>query len=160
MQRGFFLAVACAAGLAAALFAPSLDSRSASGADETSQTAILSVLAAQQEAWNRGDVESFMKGYWNSPELTFAGSSGIIRGWEPVLERYRKSYPDRQAMGHLDFSELEVHPLGSDAALVLGRWHLKRSSDEPGGVFTLVFRRFPEGWRIIHDHTSAGEKAH
>ncbi len=120
--------------------------------------AITSILNQQQEAWNRGDVENFINGYWNSPQLTFAGSGGITRGWQPVLARYRKNYPDTQAMGHLDFSEWEVHPLGSDAAFVLGRWHLQRSSDELGGVFTLVFRRFPEGWRIIHDHTSAEGK--
>ena len=120
--------------------------------------AITSILNEQQTAWNRGDVGDFMNGYWNSPELTLAGSGGITRGWQPVLARYRKNYPDAQAMGHLDFSELEVHPLGSDAAFVLGRWHLKRSSDELGGVFTLVFQRFPEGWQIIHDHTSAESK--
>jgi len=116
--------------------------------------AITAVLAEQQAAWNRGDVDAFMKDYWDSPELTFAGSSGITRGWQPVLARYRKNYPDQKAMGHLDFSNVEVRELGKDAALVLGRWHLKRESDQLGGVFTLVFRRFPEGWRIIHDHTS------
>ena len=123
--------------------------------EESMRGAIPSILNEQQAAWNRGDVVGFMKGYWNSPELTFAGSGSITRGWQPVLARYRKNYPDTQAMGHLDFSELEVHPLGNDAAFVLGRWHLKRSSGEIGGVFTLVFQRFPEGWRIIHDHTSA-----
>jgi ketosteroid isomerase-like protein len=108
----------------------------------------------QQTAWNRGDLAGFMKGYWNSPELSFAGTSGITRGWQPVLARYQKNYPDQKAMGHLNFSELEVHLLGMNAALVLGRWHLKRDSDELGGVFTLVLERFPEGWKIIHDHTS------
>jgi len=132
-----------------------LDPRQSKGAEETTRGAILAVIAAQQEAWNRGDVEGFMKGYWNSPQLTFAGSAGITRGWEPVLARYRTRYPDAPAMGHADFSELEVYPLGKDAALVLGRWHLKRTSDEVGGIFTLVFQHFPEGWRIIHDHTSA-----
>ena len=71
------------------------------------------------------------------------------------MDRYRRSYPDRAAMGRLEFSDLEITPLGPDAALVLGRWRLKREKDSPGGVFTLVARRFPEGWRIIHDHTSA-----
>jgi len=99
-----------------------------------------------------------MKGYWNSPDLTFAGSSGVTRGWEPVLERYRKNYPDTATMGHLDFSAIEIRMLGNDAALVVGRWHLKRANDQPGGIFTLVFQRFPEGWRIIHDHTSADAK--
>jgi ketosteroid isomerase-like protein len=126
--------------------------------NDTVGEAIRTVLVEQQTAWNRGDVAGFMKGYWNSPELTFAGSSGITRGWQPVMDRYRQRYPDAKAMGHLDFSELEVRPLGKDAALVLGRWHLKRDSDELGGVFTLVFQRFPEGWKIIHDHTSADAK--
>lgn len=125
---------------------------------ESSTVAITSVLNEQQDAWNRGDVDAFMNGYWNAPEVTFAGSSGITRGWQSVLERYRKSYPDRKAMGHLDFSQLEVHPLSPDAAFVLGRWHLKRDSDELGGVFTLIFQRFPDGWKIVHDHTSADAK--
>jgi ketosteroid isomerase-like protein len=120
--------------------------------------AVTAVLTMQQQAWNRGDVAAFMQGYWNSPQLTFAGSSGVTRGWQPVMERYRRTYPDQKAMGHLDFSDLEVHPLGKDSALVIGRWHLKRYSGELGGVFTLVFQRFPEGWRIIHDHTSRDEK--
>ena len=101
-----------------------------------------------------------MRGYWNSPELTFAGSSGITRGWEPVFERYRKQYPDRAAMGHLEFSELEMRSLGPDAALVLGRWHLNRDAGNLGGVYTLIFERFPEGWRIVHDHTSADATPH
>jgi ketosteroid isomerase-like protein len=129
----------------------------ARGQDEP-QAAITAVMTAQQAAWNRGDVASFMKGYWDSPELTFSGSSGLTRGYQPVLERYRKNYPDQKAMGHLDFSELEVRQLGTDAALVLGRWHLKRDADELGGTFTLVFRKFPDGWKIIHDHTSADAK--
>jgi beta-aspartyl-peptidase (threonine type) len=100
-----------------------------------------------------------MESYWNSPEVTFAGSSGITRGWQPVMERYRKNYPDQKTMGHLDFSDLEVRSLGKNAALVLGRWHLKRDSGELGGIFTLVFEQFPNGWRIIHDHTSLDAKA-
>jgi beta-aspartyl-peptidase (threonine type) len=126
--------------------------------EEAARGAIMAVLRQQAAAWNRGDLDGFMKGYWNSPDLTFAGSGGITRGWQPVLERYKKNYPDRQAMGHLDFSELELRPLGNEAALVVGRWHLERSSEQLGGVFTLLFESFPEGWRIIHDHTSREEK--
>jgi uncharacterized protein (TIGR02246 family) len=120
----------------------------------TDHDAIRAVLSAQQLAWNRGDVDAFLAGYWRSPELTFSGSSGVARGWDGVLARYKKNYPGRAAMGQLDFSELEFRFLGPDAALVLGRWHLKREKDELGGVFTLVWQRFPEGWKIIHDHTS------
>jgi len=122
------------------------------------RAAILAVLSEQKDAWNRGDVAGFMYGYWNSPELTFAGSTGVTRGWQPVMDRYRQKYPDQKQMGHLEFSELEVRPLGTDAALVLGRWELVREADKLGGVFTLVFQRFPDGWKIIHDHTSADAK--
>ncbi len=128
----------------------------ANSADEhkAERDAIGAVLNAQQSAWNRGDVDAFLVGYWHSPELTFSGSSGVARGWDSVLARYKKNYPDKAAMGQLDFSELEFRFLGPDAALVLGRWHLKREKDDIGGVFTLVWQRFPEGWKIIHDHTS------
>jgi len=120
----------------------------------TDQAQIRAVLDAQVKAWNRGAVSAFMQGYWNSSQTEFVGSTGIVRGWQPVLDRYRKSYPDRAAMGHLDFSKLEITMLGPDAAMVVGHFHLQRQNDAPSGVFTLVFRKFPEGWRIIHDHTS------
>src|SRR5258708_37947855 len=122
--------------------------------------AIRRVLDAQRAAWNKGDIPAFLEGYWKSSDLTFSGSGGTVRGYDGVLERYRKSYPDRQSMGELEFSGLEVRLLGADAAVVLGQWHLKHSIGDTGGVFTLVFERFPEGWRIIHDHTSAQKEAH
>jgi ketosteroid isomerase-like protein len=118
---------------------------------------IAAVLTAQQSAWNRGDVDSFIVGYWESPELTFSGSSGVARGFEGVRQRYKKNYPDRAAMGELAFSDLEFRFLGPDAALILGKWHLKRENGDIGGVFSLVWQRFPEGWKIIHDHTSSVE---
>ncbi len=117
-------------------------------------TALRALLRAQAEAWNRGDLEAFMAGYWKSDQTTFASSSGVFRGWQGLLDRYRRTYPGRAAMGRLEFSDLEITPLAPDAALILGRWQLERATDRPGGVFTLVARRFPEGWRIIHDHTS------
>ncbi len=95
-----------------------------------------------------------MQGYWNSPELTFAGASGITRGYAPVLAHYKQGYPDHATMGHLEFSDLEVHSLGGNAALVLGKWHLTRDAGNVGGVFSLVFQKFPDGWKIVHDHTS------
>lgn len=122
--------------------------------DDPAQPAIVALLKTQQQDWNNGDIRAFMAGYWNSPELTFAGSKGFTRGWEPVLERYEKTYVDRAAMGKLDFSELEVRPLGPHAALVLGHWHLERQIGDVGGIFTLVLQKFPEGWRIVHDHTT------
>jgi len=130
-------------------------------APKSDREAIAAVLNAQESAWNRGDVEAFLVGYWHSPELTFSGSSGVARGWDGVLARYKKNYPDKAAMGHLDFSELEFRFLEPNAALVLGHWHLKRENDDLGGVFSLVWQRFPDGWKIIHDHTSiVQEKAH
>ena len=122
---------------------------------DADRKAITAVLSAQQTAWNRGDVDAFLVGYWHSKELTFSGSSGVARGWDGVSARYKKNYPDRAAMGELNFSDLEFRFLGPDAALVLGGWHLKREKDDVGGVFSLVWQRFPEGWKIVHDHTSA-----
>jgi beta-aspartyl-peptidase (threonine type) len=127
-------------------------------ARESDRTAIRKILVAQQTAWNQGNLEAFVVGYWQSPELTFSGSEGVQRGYDGVLARYKKSYPDKAAMGQLDFSDLEFHFLGKDAALVLGRWHLKREKDELGGTFSLVWQRFPDGWKIVHDHTSLGSE--
>lgn len=124
-------------------------------ADGPARAAVLEVLKKQQDDWNRGDVAAFLEGYWKSPELTFSGSSGTTRGWDGLLERYRKTYPDRAAMGQLEFAGLEFRPLGDQAMLVLGKWHLARPMGPVGGVFSLVWQRFPGGWRIVHDHTSA-----
>ena len=110
------------------------------GQDQAARTAIVALLRAQQEDWNRGDIPAFMSGYWNSPELTFAGSKGFTRGWQPVLERYEKTYADRAAMGKLDFSELEVRPLGPNAALVLdNNWGLHPTLRD--SVFSLWTKR-------------------
>jgi len=118
------------------------------------ETEIRAVLDAQVAAWNRNDINAFMQGYWKSDKTEFVGSNGILRGWQAVLERYRKAYLDGRAMGTLTFSGLEITVLSPTAALVLGEWRLDRDADHPGGVFTLIFRKFPEGWRIINDHTS------
>ena len=129
--------------------------QTAPGKPDAAPDAIKAVLTTQQAAWNRGDIPTFLEGYWNSPELTFSGTNGIVRGYDGVLVRYQKAYPDKDAMGELEFSGLEIRMLGADSALVLGHWHLARKIGDAGGVFTLIFRRFPAGWRIIHDHTSA-----
>ena len=131
-----------------------VDARAHCSPRASAQSEIESVLKMQQDAWNHGDIESFLKGYWRSPNLTFSGSDGTLRGWNAVLQRYKTAYPDRAAMGQLTFSDLEYHELGSHAYLVLGKWHLDRAGGAIGGVFTLVFQHFPVGWRIIHDHTS------
>ena len=153
MKNPLFVSLAMAFILAGASAAPG---RFAPQADswQRNRAAIAGVLTAQQDAWNRGDVEAFLQGYWRSAELTFSGTGGIARGWDKVLARYKERYPDRGALGQLEFSALEFRFLGSDAALVLGHGHLTRQQGDVGGVFSLVFERFPEGWRIIHDHTS------
>jgi len=145
----------CISAMAVLLFAQSSLHSKAPESREADRSAILAILSAQQAAWNKGDVDTFVKGYWESPELTFSGSSGVYRGYDGVLARYRKNYPDRVSMGHLEFSDVEFHFLGHDAALVLGKWHLTREKGDVGGVYTLVWERFSQGWRIIHDHTSA-----
>jgi len=116
---------------------------------------IFSVLRAQQDAWNRGDIDGFMNGYARSASTVFVSEDTIRRGWETVRERYRKKYSDRAKMGTLAFSDLEIMLLSPDAGVVLGRWSLKRANDQPHGRFTLIFKRLPEGWRIVHDHTSS-----
>ena len=116
---------------------------------------IQSVLTAQQDAWNRGDIDAFMNGYAQSASTVFVSEDEVRRGWETVRDRYHLRYSDRAKMGTLSFSEIEVTMLSPDAAVVLGRWRLKRANDEPHGRFTLIFKRLPEGWRIVHDHTSA-----
>ena len=118
---------------------------------------IQAVLTAQQEAWNRGDINAFMNGYGRSASTVFVSEDELRRGWETVRDRYRVKYSDRAKMGTLSFSDIEVTMLSPDAAAVLGRWRLKRANDEPHGRFTLIFKRLPEGWRIVHDHTSAAQ---
>ena len=119
---------------------------------------IQSVLRAQQDAWNRGDIDGFMNGYWASDETVFVSGDEVTRGWQKVLDRYKTKYSDRAKMGALTFSDFELTPLSNDSAVVLGSWKLKRANDEPHGRFTLVFRKFPDGWKIVHDHTSAARE--
>ena len=130
---------------------------------------IRAVIHAQQEAWNRGDIDGFMNGYARgsrpsgsdrqsgSDSTTFVSEDTVTRGWQTVRDRYKKKYSDRAKMGTLTFSDLEITPLANDAAIALGRWKLKRAKDEPHGRFTLIFRRTSDGWRIVHDHTSAAK---
>jgi beta-aspartyl-peptidase (threonine type) len=123
---------------------------------KAAEEAVRGVLDAQVEAWNKGDLEGFMKGYWKSPELSFFSGGERARGWQATLDRYRKRYQSEgQEMGKLSFSDLQVEVLGTDAAFVRGRFELERKKDKPTGQFTLIFKRMPEGWRIVHDHTSS-----
>ena len=113
------------------------------------------VLQSQQDAWNRGDIDAFMNGYWHSDQTVFVSGDEVTRGWQKVLDRYKKKYSDRAKMGTLTFSDLEITTLSGDSAAALGSWKLNRANDQPHGRFTLIFRRFPDGWKIVHDHTSA-----
>lgn len=119
------------------------------------ETQIRAVLDTQVAAWNRGDIDAFMKYYWRSDKTLFIGANGVTRGWQAVLDRYHRSYPNREAMGRLTFSDIEVEQDCPNAAIVIGQYHLHREKDNPSGVFTLNFRQFPEGWRIVVDHTTA-----
>lgn len=136
---------------------PAWAQESAAPADSGVASEVIRVLRNQEEAWNGGDVDGFMRGYWNSPNLTFSSGGRVTRGWKETLDGFKTRYPDRTAMGRLTFDNLEVTALGSDAALVLGAWRLDR--DKPvGGMFSLVFRRIEGAWVIIHDHTSVQDE--
>ena len=123
--------------------------------DAKSIAAVRAVLDAQAAAWNRGDLETYMDGYARSADTVFVSGDRVTRGWQTVLERYKKAYDSRDKMGVLTFSDVEITLLSKDAAIVLGRWHLQRSKDDPHGRFTLLFRKTKAGWKIVHDHTSS-----
>jgi beta-aspartyl-peptidase (threonine type) len=143
-------------GLLLASAAPALGAE-ASASD--SRVGVRAVLDAQVEAWNRGDLEGFMAGYWRSPELVFCSGATVTKGWDATLERYQRRYQaDGREMGRLGFDAVEVLPLGADAAAARGAWRLRmRDGKEPHGLFTLLLRRVDGAWRIVHDHTSAAE---
>jgi len=120
------------------------------------RAAIAAVLAAQVAAWNQGDLEGYMAGYARSPDLVFTSGGKIRRGWDETLEKYRARYgSDPSTMGRLGFEILGVQPVGPDGAVVLGRWRLTDTPESGAGVFSIVLERRPEGWRIVHDHTSS-----
>ena len=156
MLREIFLFISTASFLGAATIPPVA---SAQGTEQ-----IRAIIREQQAAWNRGDIDAFMNGYARanrqsgSDSTTFVSEDTLTRGWQTVRDRYRKKYSDRAKMGTLTFSELEIRSLSPDSAFVLGCWKLKRAKDQPHGRFTLIFKRLPEGWRIVSDHTSAAAK--
>jgi ketosteroid isomerase-like protein len=126
---------------------------------EDVKSGVEQVLRAQQDAWNRHDLEAFIAGYRNSPDLTFFSGAQRTSGWQGALDRYRKTYQaGGKEMGKLTFSALQLEPLAPDAAFVRGEWHLTMTDGKtPHGLFTLIFRKFADGWKIVHDHTSAAE---
>jgi ketosteroid isomerase-like protein len=154
MNRPFcrlLLMIALAAALVAGCHTPKQSSASA-------EAEVRAALEQQVREWNTGNLAGFMETYAKSDDTRFASGGDVFCGWQTVFERYRKKYGDRAAMGALTLSDLEVSVVSQDSALAFGRWRLKRETDEPSGLFTLVFRKRPEGWRIVHDHTSAAEK--
>ena len=116
--------------------------------------AILNILAQQENCWNLGNLECFMNGYWENDSLKFIGKNGITYGWDATLARYRKSYPDRSAMGKLSFDILHMDAAGKKSVLVIGKWHLKRLEDEPQGHFSLLWKKIEGEWVIVADHSS------
>jgi len=120
---------------------------------------VTQVLGSQVKAWNNHDLDAFMTGYWKSPELTFFSGANERHGWQETMDRYKATYQSPgHEMGKLEFANMRVEALGSDAAFVRGEWHLTMSDGKtPHGLFTLVFRKFPDGWKIVHDHTSAAD---
>jgi uncharacterized protein (TIGR02246 family) len=126
-------------------------------AQDSVVAAIKSVLDKQEQDWNKGDLDAFLEGYWNSPNVVFQSGGDRNVGFEAMRDRYRKSYKaEGKAMGRVSFTDVEIQPLGPDSAFVRGRWGLTLpDGKKPGGLFTLIFRKLPEGWKIVHDHTSA-----
>jgi len=123
-------------------------------ANAEAEVQIHAVLDSQLLAWNRGDIPGYMNGYWNSNEVEFIGSGGIIRGWKPALDRYKRLFENPGAMGQLSFTTLEIHVACPNSAYVVGEYKLLRSTGAFSGVFTLQFRKFSEGWLIVVDHTT------
>jgi len=145
--------------LATPLLLTALVGSLAASARADDAAAVRGLLAAQVAAWNRGDLEAFMDGYWRSPELFFCSGATVTKGWQATLERYRKRYQaEGREMGELRFEALEVELLGQDAAFARGEYWLRmKDGQQPHGRFTLVLRRTSGAWRIVHDHTSAAE---
>ncbi|RZA00443.1 MAG: DUF4440 domain-containing protein [Sphingobacteriaceae bacterium] len=116
--------------------------------------AVLAILEDQVVAWNRGDLDSFMDHYWRSDSLVFVSSAGPKYGWQTTLDNYKKSYPDKVAMGTLKFNILKITAINTTNVFVMGRWELKREHDNPDGYFTLWIREIDGDWKIAADHTS------
>jgi len=118
---------------------------------------VRAVWNAGVEAWNRGDLDAFMNFYWKSPDLVFFANKSETRGWQQTLDRYRATYKaEGRQMGRLDFPQLEFKVLGPEAVLARGQWRLKmRDGKESTGMTSVTFLKLPEGWRIVHDHSSS-----
>lgn len=152
MRLGTIFILAIASAIPAILLGPG---NSAELTPDAERQAVRDVLDAQKKAWNKGDLEAYMTGYWKSDALTFFSGTTQTRGWQATFDRYRKRYQaDGKEMGKLVFRDISVELLAKDAAWVRGRWELTQAKDKHGGLFTLLVKKQPEGWRIVHDHTS------
>lgn len=116
---------------------------------------ISSVLESQVAAWNRGDIDGYMSGYWKNDSVRFASDADVIFGWQTVTDRYKAKYHSAELMGRLEFSNIDIAILSGNSAIAFGTWTLHREADNPMGLFTLVLRKTGTGWKIIHDHTSS-----
>lgn len=119
-----------------------------------SKAAIQLVMDAQQDAWNRGDIEGFMTGYWASDSLRFIGKRGITYGWQSTLDNYKRSYPGSEAMGRLQFTNLSMELTGDSSAYVIGKWELFRTTDTLSGHYSLLWKNLDGHWLIVADHSS------
>ena len=128
---------------------------SGSALSQHNEKAIERLLLEQVAAWNAGDIDGYMRGYWNSDSTVFLSGGTLTRGYKGVLARYKKSYDSREKMGRLEFVELQVRMVSANTAVATGMWRLYRSKDQPWGRFTLLVEKKPEGWLIVHDHTSS-----
>lgn len=123
-------------------------------AQSADETIIRKIMAKQEAAWNRGDLEAFMGGYWNSDSLKFIGSRGLTYGWQQTLDNYKKGYPDPDAMGKLKFTIISVEKLSGKSAYVIGKWHLARKAGDLSGHYTLLWKKIKGTWVIVADHSS------
>jgi ketosteroid isomerase-like protein len=123
-------------------------------ADDADTSAVRRVMHLQEEAWNKGDIDGFMEHYWKSDSLKFIGSKGITYGWQKTLDNYKKGYPNREAMGILNFDISSIEQLSSGSIFVIGKWHLKKKDSEVGGYYTLLWKKKNGKWVIVTDHTS------
>ncbi|RMA81236.1 YybH family protein [Umboniibacter marinipuniceus] len=144
--------------LAALFMSNEISAQPAQSTESNQQTEIehpsLRVLMAQQDAWNNGDLDAFMQGYWQSDQLSFVGSESLTKGWDETLARYKARYPDAATMGKLKFEVIELRPLQTDFLWMIGVWTLERSEDRPSGHFSLLWQKIDGQWLIISDHSS------
>lgn len=123
-------------------------------AQSKDEISVRNILQTQEKAWNSGQLETFMHGYWKNDSLMFIGKSGITYGWQKTLDNYKKDYPDTSAMGKLTFNLLQLKPLSAEYYFVVGKWHLQRTIGNLEGHFTLLFKKINSKWFIIADHSS------